>query len=94
MSLGVIDPSLDLPKPALDVAVTGSRTMNLAARLADGMQRSTGASTDAIAAAAGAARTAWHDAGRDEADLTMSCFVQVPSSMMETIPPVKRSRDS
>ena len=51
--------------------------MNLAARLADGISVSTGASTDAIAAAAGAARTAWHDAGRDEADLTMSCFVQV-----------------
>lgn len=76
-SIGVIDPSLDSPKPTLDVAVTGPRTMNLAARLADGISVSTGASVDALATSVGAARKAWHDAERDEADLSMSCFVQV-----------------
>ncbi|MGA7836275.1 MAG: LLM class flavin-dependent oxidoreductase [Acidimicrobiales bacterium] len=76
-SLGVIDPSLDLPKAALDVAVTGPKTLAIAARLADGISVSTGASTDALAQAAASAREAWSAAGRDGSHLSLSCFVQV-----------------
>ena len=76
-SMGVIDPSLDLPKPMLDVAVTGSRTLGLAARLGDGISISVGASLEALAMSVDTARGAWRDAGRVEADLSINCFVQV-----------------
>ena len=45
--LAEIDPSLDVPKPPLDIAATGPRTLEVAAKTADGINISVGADVEA-----------------------------------------------
>ena len=46
--LGTIDPSLDVPKPPVNVAATGPRMITLAARLADGVSFALGADLERL----------------------------------------------
>ncbi|MHB8335055.1 MAG: LLM class flavin-dependent oxidoreductase [Acidimicrobiales bacterium] len=75
--LDEIDPSLRRPRPLVDVAVTGPRTLEIAARHADGLNFSVGANLEVLSSAARSGRAAWASAGRDPSTLTMGCFVQV-----------------
>jgi 5,10-methylenetetrahydromethanopterin reductase len=72
-----IDPSLEHPPPALHVAATGPRTIEVAARWADGVSFSVGADVDRLRRAIARARGACHDAGRDPDTLSLGCYVQV-----------------
>jgi 5,10-methylenetetrahydromethanopterin reductase len=72
-----IDPSLDVERPRVDVAATGPKTIETAARLADGISFSVGADLGRLTAAIGSARAACAAAGRDPGTLDLGCFVQV-----------------
>jgi 5,10-methylenetetrahydromethanopterin reductase len=72
-----LDPSLALPKPHVDVAATGPRTLALAARHADGVDFSVGADIERLRRSIELARAACRDAGRDVETLELGCFVQV-----------------
>jgi 5,10-methylenetetrahydromethanopterin reductase len=72
-----IDPSLELPKPALNIAATGPRTIDLAVRLADGVSFSLGADVPRLRRAIELARERCALAGRDPAGLALGCYVQV-----------------
>lgn len=75
--LDELDPSLRRPRPPVDVAITGSRTLDVAAAHADGLTFSVGANVDALAHAARRGRAAWASAARDVSTLSLGCFVQV-----------------
>jgi 5,10-methylenetetrahydromethanopterin reductase len=75
--LADIDPSLDVPKPPVEVAATGPRTLRLAARTADGISFSVGADVERLRSSLELARRACADCGRDFAGLELGCFVQV-----------------
>ena len=47
--LGTIDPSLDVPKPSVNVAATGPRMITMAARYADGVSFAVGADIERLA---------------------------------------------
>lgn len=72
-----IDPSVALPKPRVDVAATGPRTLALAARAADGIAFSVGADIARLRRSIDLARAACRDAGRAPESLELGCFVQV-----------------
>ncbi len=72
-----IDPSLDLPRPAVDVAATGPRTLEVAARHADGVDFSVGADVERLRRSIELARDACRAAERDADTLELGCFVQV-----------------
>jgi 5,10-methylenetetrahydromethanopterin reductase len=72
-----IDPSLALPKPRVDVAATGPRTLALAARSADGIAFSVGADVARLRLSIELARAACKNAGRATESLELGCFVQV-----------------
>jgi 5,10-methylenetetrahydromethanopterin reductase len=72
-----LDPSLGLPKPPVDVAATGPRTIDVAARLADGVSFSFGADLPRLARAIDAVRESCAAAGRDPSELAIGCYVQV-----------------
>jgi 5,10-methylenetetrahydromethanopterin reductase len=72
-----IDPSLALPKPSVDVAATGPRTLEVAARLADGVAFSVGADVERLRRSIELAREACRSAKRDTDSLELGCFVQV-----------------
>jgi 5,10-methylenetetrahydromethanopterin reductase len=72
-----IDPSLDLPKPAVNVAATGPRTVDVATRLADGVSFSLGADVPRLSRAIELAREQCAASGRDPAGLSIGCYVQV-----------------
>jgi 5,10-methylenetetrahydromethanopterin reductase len=74
--LGEIDPSLDVPKPKIDIAATGPRTIALAARTADAISFSVGADRERLQRAVELARQACTEAGREFADLELGCYVQ------------------
>jgi 5,10-methylenetetrahydromethanopterin reductase len=71
------DPSLDVPRPCVDVAATGPKTIETAARHADGISFSVGADVERLRAAIDAARDVCRTAGRDPDALELGCFVQV-----------------
>jgi 5,10-methylenetetrahydromethanopterin reductase len=75
-----IDPSLAAAKPGVDVAATGPRTIALAARHADGIGLSVGADVERLQHSIELAREACRSVGRDLADLSLGCFVQVAVS--------------
>jgi 5,10-methylenetetrahydromethanopterin reductase len=75
--LAEIDPSLDVRKPPLDIAVTGPRTLEVAAKTADGINFSVGADVGRLRNSIGQARTACDTAGRAFDELELGCFVQV-----------------
>jgi 5,10-methylenetetrahydromethanopterin reductase len=72
-----IDPSLDLPKPSVNVAATGPRTIDVAVRLADGVSFSLGADVARLRGAIEAVRRACVAAGRDPDEPALGCYVQV-----------------
>ena len=71
------DPSLALPPPTLNIAATGPRTIEVAARWADGISFSVGADIERLRNAIGLAHEACAKVGRDPASLTLGCYVQV-----------------
>ena len=71
------DPSLALPRPTLNIAATGPRTIEVAARWADGISFSVGADAERLRNAIGLAGDACTKVGRDPASLTLGCYVQV-----------------
>jgi 5,10-methylenetetrahydromethanopterin reductase len=72
-----IDPSLALPKPAVDVAATGPRTLEVAARWADGVSFSVGADVERLRNSIRLTEEACRAAGRDFDGLDLGCYVQV-----------------
>lgn len=72
-----LDPSLAVTKPGVDVAATGPKTLELAARSADGVSFSVGAGLDRLRNSIQLAEDACRAAGRDPAALELGCFVQV-----------------
>jgi 5,10-methylenetetrahydromethanopterin reductase len=72
-----IDPSLDADKPAVNVAATGPRTIDVAVRLADGVSFSVGADLARLRGSLELARDACRAAGRDPDSLAFGCYVQV-----------------
>ena len=75
--LAEIDPSLDVPKPPLDIAATGPRTLEVAARTADGINISVGADVGRLRNSIELARNACRAAGRASGDVELGCYVQV-----------------
>ena len=71
------DPSLALAPPPLNIAATGPRTIEVAARWADGISFSVGADLERLQGAIGLAREACEKVGRDPASLALGCYVQV-----------------
>jgi 5,10-methylenetetrahydromethanopterin reductase len=71
------DPSLALPPPPLNVAATGPRTIEVAARWADGVSFSVGADVDRLERAIELARETCRSIGRDPDTLAVGCYVQV-----------------
>jgi 5,10-methylenetetrahydromethanopterin reductase len=74
--LADIDPSLDIPKPKIDIAATGPRTIALAARTADAISFSVGADPERLHRAKELARQACEDASRPFEELELGCYVQ------------------
>jgi 5,10-methylenetetrahydromethanopterin reductase len=72
-----IDPSLDLPKPTVNVAATGPKVVALAVRHADGVSFSVGADVERLRASIALARNAAAEAGRDPEGLLLGCYLQV-----------------
>jgi 5,10-methylenetetrahydromethanopterin reductase len=72
-----LDPSLALAKPPVDVAATGPKTLELAARSADGVSFSVGAGLDRLRNSIRLAHDACVAAGREVAQLELGCYVQV-----------------
>jgi len=72
-----IDPSVQVERPRIDVAATGPKTIETAARLADGIGFSVGADVARLDRSIRSAREACEAAGRSVEDLELGCFVQV-----------------
>lgn len=72
-----LDPSLALKPPPLNIAATGPRTIEVAARWADGISFSVGAGLDRLRNAIGLAHAACEQVGRDPGSLALGCYVQV-----------------
>ena len=72
-----LDPTLALPPPALNIAATGPKTIEVAARWADGISFSVGAGLERLRNAIGLAHAACDMVGRDPATLALGCYVQV-----------------
>jgi 5,10-methylenetetrahydromethanopterin reductase len=72
-----IDPSLDLPKPRVNVAATGPKTLSLAVRWADGVSFSVGAGVERLRSSIELVREACREAGRSFDELDLGCYVQV-----------------
>jgi len=72
-----IDPSLQLERPRVDVAATGPKTIEAAARWADGISFSVGADLGRLEDSLRSARAVCEGAGKDPDGLELGCFVQV-----------------
>lgn len=71
------DPSLALAPPPLNIAATGPRTIEVAARWADGVSFSVGADLERLRNAIALAHEACRSVGRDPSTLAVGCYVQV-----------------
>ncbi|MGI5159279.1 LLM class flavin-dependent oxidoreductase [Microbispora sp. CA-102843] len=71
------DPSLDLPKPILEISATGPRVIDIAARLADGVSLSVGADVARLRQLVEQARKARAGAGLSREAFLLSCYLQV-----------------
>jgi 5,10-methylenetetrahydromethanopterin reductase len=69
------DPSLDGPKPPVDISATGPRMIDLAARHADGITFAVGANIDRLRDCIKLARDALAAAGRDPGSLSIGCHI-------------------
>jgi 5,10-methylenetetrahydromethanopterin reductase len=72
-----VDPSLDVPKPPIDIAATGPRTLELAVKIADGVIFSVGADVERLQNSIDLARAAAASADRDFAELELGCYIQM-----------------
>ena len=72
-----IDPSLRIPKPPIDVAATGPRTIEVAARTADGVSFSVGADVERLRQSVELVREACDKVGRDFESLRLGSYLQV-----------------
>ena len=72
-----LDPSLAVPRPHVDVAATGPKTIATAARHADGISFSVGADVDRLRNAIDSAREVCRTAEKDPGGMELGCFVQV-----------------
>jgi 5,10-methylenetetrahydromethanopterin reductase len=72
-----IDPSLRMAKPPLDVAATGPRTIEVAAKMADGVSFSVGADVERLRGSVESVRETCDRIGRDFASLRLGCYLQV-----------------
>jgi 5,10-methylenetetrahydromethanopterin reductase len=79
-ALAVVDPSLDVPPPAVDAAATGPRMIEAAVRSADSVSLAVGADPVRLAATIEQVRKASEAVGRDFSSLGVGCFVQVAVS--------------
>jgi 5,10-methylenetetrahydromethanopterin reductase len=77
LRLFAIDPSLDVPKPPIDVAGTGPKTIALAARHAESISFSVGADPERLRHSIEVARTACAEAGRNFEELQLGCYIQM-----------------
>ena len=75
--IGLIDPSLDRPKPPVNVAATGPRMIGVAARWADGISFAVGADAERLCEGVATARSACREAGRDPGELVLGCYLQL-----------------
>jgi 5,10-methylenetetrahydromethanopterin reductase len=71
------DPSLGLAPPPVNIAATGPRTIEVAARWADGVSFSVGADVRRLRNAIELAHEACRSVGRDTGTLDLGCYVQV-----------------
>ena len=72
-----IDPSLRMAKPPLDVAATGPRTIEAAAKTADGVSFSVGADVERLRRSVALVRETCDRIERDFASLRLGCYLQV-----------------
>src|SRR5690349_16087936 len=72
-----IDPSLRTTKPLIDVAATGPRTVEVAARTADGVSFSVGADVDRLRKSVALVRETCERIGRDFESIRLGCYLQV-----------------
>ncbi len=72
-----IDPSLALPKPPIDVAATGPRTVEVAVKTADGVSFSVGADVERLRQSIDLVKDVCARVGRDFATLHIGCYLQV-----------------
>jgi 5,10-methylenetetrahydromethanopterin reductase len=72
-----IDPSISLPKPPVDVAATGPRTVEVAVKTADGVSFSVGADVERLRNSVELVRDACRALDRDLESLRLGCYVQV-----------------
>jgi 5,10-methylenetetrahydromethanopterin reductase len=74
--LDAIDPGLAVAPPPVNVAATGPRMIEVAARWADGISFAVGADTERLRDSVELARQACEAVGRDAGSLTLGCYVQ------------------
>ena len=72
-----IDPSVALPKPPIDVAATGPRTVEVAVKTADGVSFSVGADAERLRQSIDLVRETCRSEGRDFDSLRLGCYLQV-----------------
>ena len=72
-----IDPALGVPAPGIDVAATGPKTLELAARHANGVDFSVGANVERLRRSIHAAREAAAAVDRDPESLEFGAYIQV-----------------
>jgi 5,10-methylenetetrahydromethanopterin reductase len=72
-----LDPSLRTTKPLIDVAATGPRTVEAAARTADGVSFSVGADVERLRRSVELVRETCDRIGRDFESLRLGCYLQV-----------------
>jgi len=72
-----IDPSLDVPKPPLDVAATGPKVIALGATLAERVTFAVGADEGRVRWAVECAKSARRDAGLDADGVTLGAYLPV-----------------
>src|SRR5690349_16106161 len=72
-----IDPSLRIGKPLIDVAATGLRTVEVAAKTADGVSFSVGADVERLRRSVELVRETCDRTGRDFESLRLGCYLQV-----------------
>jgi 5,10-methylenetetrahydromethanopterin reductase len=72
-----IDPSLVMPKPPIDIAATGPRTVEVAVKTADGVSFSVGADVERLRQSIDLVKDVCARVGRDFASLRIGCYLQV-----------------
>ena len=75
--LGTIDPSLDVPKPSVNVAATGPRMITMAARYADGVSFAVGADLERLAQCRDLVLETCQADGRDPGEVMLGAYVQL-----------------